>query len=92
MIYGVYSIRDVKTGFMIPTIEQSDAAAARNFSHAVFHSDGVLRSYYQDFSLYRIGDFDTDSALLSPVQPPLLVVSGYDAFQSLLKKGDSDAF
>ena len=35
MIFGIYSIRDHLTGFMTPVIEQTDAAALRNFSLAI---------------------------------------------------------
>lgn len=76
MIYGVYSIRDVKTGFMTPTIEVNDEAAVRNFSHAVVNSDSILFSFATDFALYRIGSFDSDSASLSPEKVPVHL---YDA-------------
>lgn len=83
MIYGVYSIRDVKTGFMRPSIELNDQAAARNFSHAVVNSADVLSSFAPDFDLYRVADFDGDSGEMIPCQPIRHVISGPDAFRLL---------
>ena len=42
MKFGVYAIRDSKSGFMTPTFEPNDAVAMRNFTHAVFNSSSVL--------------------------------------------------
>lgn len=83
MIYGVYSVRDVKTGFMTPTIDQNDDAAARNFYHAVTHSDGILFTYASDFSLYHLADFDTDTGSVSPLLLPTLIAQGSDAVARL---------
>lgn len=93
MIYGVYSIRDVKTGFMTPVIEVSDEAAARNFTHSVLSSDGILRSFAVDFSLYRIGSFDADSGRITPEDIPQLVCQGSSAvvFRGHDLGGDPDA-
>lgn len=79
MLYGVYSMRDVKTGFLTPTIELSDAAAARNFTHTVCNSEGLLNTFAQDFSLYKIGEFETDTGVLTPIRPSVLVIEGSTA-------------
>ncbi|WGL31252.1 nonstructural protein [Dipodfec virus UOA04_Rod_843] len=91
MIYGVYSIFDAKTGFMTPTIEINDQAASRNFCHAVANSDGILYSFAQDFQLYRIGEFDSDTALITPVSPTKMVITGADAFRKMMKEDSSNA-
>lgn len=91
MIYGVYSIRDIKTGFMTPTIEVNDDAAARNFYHAVSNSDGILFTYASDFSLYHIGGFDSDDGTLLPQHPPVLVAEGSHALAVLRKESGIDA-
>lgn len=79
MNFGLYAIRDVKTGFMTPTIENSDEAAARNFTHSVVNSDTILYSFAQDFSLYKIGTYDSDSALVTPISPIQLILEGATA-------------
>lgn len=82
MIYGVYAIRDVKTGFMTPTIESNDAAAIRNFSHAVVNSDSILFSFAPDFALYRIASFDSDSAAIVPETVPVHLYDAAAAIRS----------
>lgn len=86
MIYGIYSIRDVRTGFMSPTVDATDAAAARNFHHAVLNSGSVLTSFASDFSLYRLADFDSDTGVITPLSPVSFIVDGASA---LLPKGGS---
>lgn len=76
MILGMYSIKDAKTGYMTPVLEQNDAAALRNFSHAVNQPDSIMHDCPNDFALYKVGYFDTDKGVatfeldkyLDPVQ------------------------
>lgn len=86
MIYGVYSMRDVKTGFMQPTLEQNDDAAARSFYHAVSTSEGILFTYASDFFLFKIGEFDTDSGSLIPCVPVVQVADGAHALDVIRKE------
>lgn len=73
MIYHVYAIRDVYTGFLTPTVDQSDPVAVRNFAHAVLNGNSLMLSHPQDYDFYRIGEYDTDSGMLTPQIPPELV-------------------
>lgn len=76
MKYPVYSIRDVHTGFMSPTVDQNDASAMRNFRHAVMQSSSLMNSHPKDYSLYKIGVFDTETGSLVECLPELVT----DAF------------
>ena len=78
MEYNIYAVRDEKTGFLSPTLDASDAQAMRNFEHAVQTSAGLLNSHKKDFSLYRIGRYDTDHATLTAEYPIVLVLEGAD--------------
>lgn len=60
MKYGVYCIRDLKSGWLSPTVDINDQVAIRNFAYAVQHND-LFSAFANDYSLYKIGDFDTDS-------------------------------
>lgn len=91
MIFGVYSIRDVKTGFMSPTIEPNDDAAARNFYHAVSTSDGILFTYASDFALYHLADFDSDTGVFTSLSPILQIADGAQALSILKKEAAKDA-
>lgn len=81
MIFGVYAIRDAKTGFLSPTIDSSDAVAVRNFNSAIMRSDGLMLTHCDDFSLYHIGSYDTDSAAITPLSPTVYLASGADAMK-----------
>lgn len=88
MKFGLYSIRDVRTGFMTPVMESNDSVATRNFFHTVVNSDGILSSYAQDFSLYHIADFDADSGVLTPIAPIAFVADGAQAFLAMGKESE----
>lgn len=69
MIKGVYSIRDVKVGFLAPVLEDNDVLAIRNFEHSVINTGGLLGSHPEDFFLCRLGWFDTSTGEFSRVHP-----------------------
>lgn len=91
MISNLYCVRDAKTGFMTPTLDLSDASAMRNFAHAIVSSPSVLTSFTQDFDLYCLGSFDSDSGVVSSLVPPRHVISGMDAFD-MARKSDGGVF
>lgn len=85
MIYHMYCVRDCLTGFMSPTLEQSDPVAMRNFEMAVdsIKRDRSLMAFRpSDYSLYRIADFDSDTGEIVPTFPPVTVCTG-DSFLSV---------
>lgn len=91
MIYGIFSIRDVKTGFMSPTVDVNDDSAARNFYHAVTTSDGILFTYASDFTLYRLADFDSDTGVITPQVPITQIADGAQALAVMRKEAAKDA-
>lgn len=82
MILGVYAMQDARVGFLTPTVESNDAVAMRNFEHGLLASQSVLRTHAADFSLYKIGTYDSDTGLLSPLVPPAQVISGLSIVQA----------
>lgn len=86
MIYQLYAIRDTKTGFMTPVCEVNEDAAIRNFYHSVAASEGILRTFSKDFDLYKIGLYDADRGVISPVVPILNVASASDAVNFVHKE------
>lgn len=84
MIYPVISIRDNKTGYLPVQVDQSVEAAKRNFEFAINKSDSLMYAYAQDYDLFKVGEFDTETGILVTVNPPELICSGYE-----LKKGDA---
>ncbi len=66
MKYGVYCIRDLKSGWLSPTVDINDQVAVRNFAYAVQHND-MFSDFASDYSLYKIGEFDTDSGDITSI-------------------------
>ena len=67
MIYGMYCVRDFKTGFMSPTVDMNDLSAKRNFEHACMHQESLFFSHPGDYALYKIADFNTDTGEITPL-------------------------
>lgn len=73
MIYGLYSIRDSKVGFMSVTTDTNDYTARRNFENACSRSGSLFDSHPNDFDLYLVGHFDSDSGEIQPENPPKFI-------------------
>lgn len=69
MKFSIYAIRDIYTGFMSPTCDANDSAAVRNFQHAVMQPHSLMHSHPQDYSLYKVGEFETDTGEVTPCLP-----------------------
>nr|DAF77343.1 MAG TPA: DNA binding protein [Microviridae sp.] len=74
MKFGVYAVRDLKVGFQSVTIQPNDAVAVRGFESTVINSDSVLFTHAEDFSLFKLGEFDQDSGRLIPLELPVQLI------------------
>lgn len=90
MIYGVYAMRDVKVGFLTPTFDVNDQSAQRNFCHAVLSTDSILSSFANDFSLYKLGEFDSDTGVLDPLPLPVHLFDASSALLAAAKSSGGD--
>lgn len=85
MIFGVYAIRDLKSGFMSPTVEVNDQVAIRNFSYAVLHNE-MFDSFVSDYSFYRVGSFDSNTGIFKSCDPlPELLLEASAVFGRVKK-------
>lgn len=75
MIKSLYAIRDCKSGFLSPMIDDTDDSALRNFEYAC-KNNNIMNFAPQDFELYKIGSYDTDSGILSPIEPTEFIANG----------------
>lgn len=73
MKYGVYSIRDARTGFLPPTFDLNDSSAMRNFAHACMQKQSLLFSHIEDYCLCKIGEFDTETGNILPTLPEVIL-------------------
>lgn len=78
----IYSIRDEKSGFGAPSYDVSHQVAMRNFAHALVTTRGIMATNPQDFSLWCLGEFDTEKGLIDSkgVAYPEKVCAGTDLF------------
>lgn len=75
---NIYAIRDVKSGFLSPIVDDTDQQAVRNFSFSCSKSDTLLNFAPEDYSLYFLGTFDTESGKISSSNLPELVIQASD--------------
>ena len=77
MIYSIYVVRDLKTGFMTPTTDFNDASARRNFEHAVMQRNSLMYTHAEDYELFKIGQYDSDTGYIES-QMPTMICAGTD--------------
>lgn len=73
MKLGVYVMRDQRTTFLTPTFDTNDQSACRNFEHAMLAKDSLINSHVEDFSIYRIGEYDNKTGVITPCEPVLVI-------------------
>lgn len=75
---GIYSLHDRLNGFMSISFDDKDELAVRGFIHAIkcAPKDSFFFTSPEDYSLYKIGEFDTDSGQITPLSPPLFLTRG----------------
>lgn len=78
MIYKLYAMRDEKSTFMQIMMEYSDGTAMRNFQQAVTKPNTVYSDFANDFALYCLGVYDTETGIISPENPPVLLCRASD--------------
>lgn len=89
MIYGVYSIRDVKTGFLSPTVDINDQVAQRNFENAVLNADhSLFFTHPDDYSFYRLASFNSDSGRFEALELPEFICDASSVFGIRDKRGE----
>lgn len=76
MIYGIYSVRDTKMGFAQPLLDSNDDTAKRNFAAQCQNANvnPTLFYYPEDYSLYKIGEYDTENGKINPFIPPVHLI------------------
>ena len=61
MINGLYVIKDEKIGFLQVQQDSNDYTAQRNFTFAMSRPESLYMANKKDFSLWKVGTFDTVS-------------------------------
>lgn len=68
MKLGIFAMRDNLSGFLAPFTEINDQVAMRNFKFTVSRDNTVYNFQQSDFSLYKLGTFDTETGSIE-LQP-----------------------
>lgn len=77
MKYPVYAIRDLKSNFLPPQVEQNEDTAKRNFAFMVSNGNSNVYSFAPgDFQLFKVGEFNSATGTLVPVNPIEFIVDG----------------
>lgn len=72
MIRGLYTIRDEASGlYMTPTTNLTNDAAIRDFDFAL-KSNELMKFKPQDFSLWKIGEYDDVTGVIDADNPQCL--------------------
>lgn len=82
----IYSVRDVKTGYFAPVLDRDDASAIRGFALSLQDPHTIMGFTPQDFDLYCLGVFETETGRVTAYDSPAFVISGPDAY-NMYKKG-----
>lgn len=79
MVINLFSVFDSKTAaFGNPFADQQPSSAIRNFADAVndnSNPNNLWAKHPEDFSLFQIGQYDTDLGKLIPFIPESLVTA-----------------
>ena len=85
MTINLYSVKDVKVGFMNTWGEINDTAAKRDFGDAINNSQSVLNKHPLDMQLFKVGTWnDQTGELTSKVE---YLASGADFYKEENKNG-----
>lgn len=78
MKYSIYSMKDKCNGFMNLLMDINDETAVRGFLHSLKSqpSTSLFYAHPEDYSLYAIGNFDTDSGELNVFPTPQWLCTG----------------
>lgn len=71
MKYFIYTIKDELNGYLNITLDQNDATAERNFKYAI-QNDKQMYGNKGDFSLWCLGEYDTDAGIVKTEERKIL--------------------
>lgn len=70
MIKKIYNVRDYKAGFgTVLMVSDNDDIAKRDFAAACSTQNSMLNQFPEDFGLYLVGEYDTETGLIISYNP-----------------------
>lgn len=77
MKYVITSVKDALKGYSTFDLNQNLELAKRNFSDTV-NSSSVVALHLPDFSLYKMGEYDSETGVINSEGCPMLLISASD--------------
>lgn len=72
----MYSIRDIKGAYYnSPFFSRSHGEAERSFERVTKDPQSTINQYPADYDLYYVGDFDDQTAMITPKQSPEFLIN-----------------
>ena len=72
----IVAVRDLKAEtFFQPIVADNLAVAMRNFADAAANPDMTIVKHPEDYALYRLGDYDMPSGVITALDQPVHVCS-----------------
>lgn len=66
----LFAIKDLKAQYYLKLIEADhEAVVVRSIQQDVQNEKSPLRQFPQDFELFKLGEFNTETGELIPIQP-----------------------
>ena len=79
MKYPMYCYKDKKVGFMPPVCDTADQTAIRRFTYDINTENNMMNKFPDDYELYKVGEFDTDTGKIR-VETPCFLIDGNDVY------------
>lgn len=89
MKVSMYAIKDNYVGFLDPVISKNDNEAIRLFKFGLSQPDTLHYSNRQDYDLYKVGEFDNETGVLTPCTPTILYTGAMVNPKEVLKYEDN---
>lgn len=73
----IYSVKDVKIGFMTPFVQHGDEVAVRSFKAALEAPESQIKAYPEDMELWLLGEFDENTGKITTTDTmPTYIIGG----------------
>lgn len=75
MTQKIYSIRDAKAEYFTqPFFKKTHGEAERDFTQLVNDDKSSIAQFPEDFDLYYLGDYDTETGKMTPIDTPQHII------------------
>lgn len=72
MKFKLYAIKDELKGFEAPMMMENDNEATRTLKILANTPDNMVCLSAEDYSIYRVGEYDTKTGIIAAEQPELV--------------------